>query len=66
MWYNGTSNSGLRGRSASPRKGGDAMETFQALQLMFLFGMFILALLTFIQKMKYIANRPKVKCVVIV
>ncbi|WP_422385633.1 putative holin-like toxin, partial [Paenibacillus larvae] len=26
--------------------------TFQALQLMFLFGMFILALLTFIQKMK--------------
>ncbi|AQR78744.1 hypothetical protein B1222_12130 [Paenibacillus larvae subsp. pulvifaciens] len=26
------------------------METFQALQLMFLFGMFILALLTFIQK----------------
>ncbi|ARF67004.1 hypothetical protein B7C51_03075 [Paenibacillus larvae subsp. pulvifaciens] len=28
------------------------METFQALQLMFLFGMFILALLTFIQKMK--------------
>ncbi|MEV3622383.1 putative holin-like toxin [Paenibacillus larvae] len=48
MWYNGTSNSGLRGRSASPRKGGDAMETFQAL----LFGMFILALLTFIQKMK--------------
>ncbi|WP_158530434.1 putative holin-like toxin [Paenibacillus larvae] len=32
-------------------KGGDAMETFQALQLMFLFGMFILAL-TFIQKMK--------------
>ncbi|ALA12437.1 putative holin-like toxin [Paenibacillus larvae] len=52
MWYNGTSNSGLRGRSASPRKGGDAMETFQALQLMFLFGMFILALLTFIQKMK--------------
>ncbi|AQT85723.1 hypothetical protein B1222_17005 [Paenibacillus larvae subsp. pulvifaciens] len=48
MWYNGTSNSGLRGRSASPRKGGDAMETFQALQLMFLFGMFILALLTFI------------------
>ncbi|MDT2303829.1 putative holin-like toxin [Paenibacillus larvae] len=29
---------------------GDANETFQALQLMFLFGMFILALLTFIQK----------------
>ncbi|MDT2277744.1 putative holin-like toxin [Paenibacillus larvae] len=28
------------------------METFQALQLMFLFGMFILALLTFIK------NRP--------
>ncbi|WP_268570831.1 putative holin-like toxin [Paenibacillus larvae] len=26
------------------------METFQALQLMFLFGMFILALLTYIQK----------------
>ncbi|AQT87050.1 hypothetical protein B1222_23775 (plasmid) [Paenibacillus larvae subsp. pulvifaciens] len=26
------------------------METFQALQLMFLFGMFILALLTFIQR----------------
>ncbi|MDE5168262.1 putative holin-like toxin [Paenibacillus larvae] len=26
------------------------METFQALQLMFLFGMFILALLTFIKK----------------
>ncbi|WP_268589333.1 putative holin-like toxin, partial [Paenibacillus larvae] len=29
------------------------METFQALQLMFLFGMFILALLKFIQKKKY-------------
>ncbi|AQT87045.1 hypothetical protein B1222_23735 (plasmid) [Paenibacillus larvae subsp. pulvifaciens] len=26
------------------------METFQALQLMFLFGMFILALLTYIRK----------------
>ncbi|WP_080548020.1 putative holin-like toxin [Paenibacillus larvae] len=34
------------------RKGVTPMETFQALQLMFLFGMFILALLTFIQKMK--------------
>ncbi|ARF67292.1 hypothetical protein B7C51_04810 [Paenibacillus larvae subsp. pulvifaciens] len=28
------------------------METFQALQLMFLFGMFILALLTFIRNNK--------------
>ncbi|AHD07198.1 hypothetical protein ERIC2_c34680 [Paenibacillus larvae subsp. larvae DSM 25430] len=34
------------------RQGGTPMETFQALKLMFLFGMFILALLTFIQKMK--------------
>ncbi|MCY7519856.1 putative holin-like toxin [Paenibacillus larvae] len=33
------------------------METFQALQLMFLFGMFILALLTFIQKK---IDRPQV------
>ncbi|MDT2256899.1 putative holin-like toxin [Paenibacillus larvae] len=33
------------------------METFQALQLMFLFGMFILALLTFIQKI----DRPRSK-----
>ncbi|UYL93223.1 hypothetical protein CALLAN_33 [Paenibacillus phage Callan] len=32
------------------RKGVTPMETFQALQLMFLFGMFILALLTFIKK----------------
>jgi hypothetical protein len=34
-------------------KGGGAMEVFQALQLMFLFGMFILALLAYLKK-----NRP--------
>ncbi|PZD95192.1 hypothetical protein DNH61_11575 [Paenibacillus sambharensis] len=32
------------------RKGGEAMEVYQALTLMFMFGMFIIALLTYIKK----------------
>ncbi|WP_338045071.1 putative holin-like toxin [Paenibacillus sabinae] len=32
------------------RKGGDAMEVYQALSLMFMFGMFILALLSYLKK----------------
>lgn len=32
------------------RKGGDAMSVFEALSVMFLFGMFLLALLTYLKK----------------
>jgi hypothetical protein len=31
-------------------KGGEAMEVYQAITLMFMFGMFILALLTYLKK----------------
>ncbi|QDX95469.1 putative holin-like toxin [Brevibacillus laterosporus] len=32
------------------REGGESMEVYQALTLMFMFGMFILALLTYLKK----------------
>ncbi|MUG26692.1 hypothetical protein GNQ08_30735 [Paenibacillus macerans] len=32
------------------RRGGEAMEVYQALSLMFMFGMFIVALLTYLKK----------------
>lgn len=39
------------GRLIPPRmKGGEAMEVYQAITLMFMFGMFILALLTYLKK----------------
>ncbi|WP_325048408.1 putative holin-like toxin [Paenibacillus sp. CAA11] len=44
------SNKGLQGWSAYLPKGGDAMEVYQALSLMFTFGMFIIALLNFLNK----------------
>ncbi|WP_235775583.1 MULTISPECIES: putative holin-like toxin [Paenibacillus] len=39
----------MGGRLVS-QEGGDAMEVYQALSLMFMFGMFILALLTYLKK----------------
>jgi hypothetical protein len=41
---------GSQGRLAHLRKGGDAMEVKDALFLMFVFGMFILALLSYLKK----------------
>ncbi|WP_369690097.1 putative holin-like toxin [Effusibacillus lacus] len=41
---------GFQGWSANPRRGGDAREVYQALSLMIMFAMFVLALLTFLKK----------------
>ncbi|CCF14779.1 hypothetical protein BLGI_2708 [Brevibacillus laterosporus GI-9] len=44
----------LKGGRLTPRKdmpeGGENMEVYQALSLMFMFGMFLLALLTYLKK----------------
>ncbi|WP_337588152.1 putative holin-like toxin [Paenibacillus graminis] len=50
-WYSHTSNGKayMGGRLISLR-GGEAMEVYQALSLMFMFGMFIIALLNYLKK----------------
>ncbi len=51
LWYNSsTVESVLKGGWLISRKGGDAMEIKDALILMFMFGMFILALLSYLKK----------------